>query len=183
MTCTIRFLCALRSEQWEEDNVDPSGNRVKFTKYSGTAGCCCTAWNCEQFTQTFLICPGRDCLVTEALFPRIPSEKYQWDDTDMKKWRENVQTHEQNFILSLHSSASRPSRTEIGFCLYLGFVFFEAQMKTTAWIFEGLLFSFFFPFLCESFNYSPKFCSQFHFTLCSSSRALYSVVVLGVTSP
>lgn len=44
MTCTIPFLCALRSEQWEEDNVDPSGNRVKFTKYSGTAGCCCTAW-------------------------------------------------------------------------------------------------------------------------------------------
>lgn len=40
MTCTIQFLCALRSEKWEEDNVDPSGNRGKFTKYSGTAGCC-----------------------------------------------------------------------------------------------------------------------------------------------
>lgn len=40
MTCTNQVLCALRSEQWGKDNADPSGNRGKFTKYSGTAGCC-----------------------------------------------------------------------------------------------------------------------------------------------
>lgn len=40
MICTIQFLCALKPEQWREDNADPSENRGKFTKCSGTAGCC-----------------------------------------------------------------------------------------------------------------------------------------------
>lgn len=35
MTCTIQFLCALRSEQWGKENADPSGNKGKLTKYSG----------------------------------------------------------------------------------------------------------------------------------------------------
>lgn len=78
---------------------------------------------------------------------RIRNEKYQWDDTALKKQRENVQTHEQNFILSLHSSDSRASRTETGSCLYLGFVFFEVQIENSLnfWGILLLLPFFFFP--------------------------------------
>lgn len=174
MTCTVQFLCALRSEQWGEENADPSGNKEKFTKQSGSQVTWHELWTVHPDIPNLLL-EGTTWLLKPSSLESQMKNISGHEKTEQMCWH-------MSRIPSCYCTALLQSQQDWDWVLTVSWIclFWSTDWKQQP-EFLRVCFVLFF-LLYEFFNYSPKFCIS-HLAFCSSSRALYKIVMLGDTSP